>query len=45
MATDAFSQRWTGLFIYAFPLFNLILRTLTKLQTDRVENAILIVPN
>ena len=45
MATDAFSQRWTGLYVYAFPPFNLIQRTLTKLLVEGVEEAIVVVPN
>ena len=43
-ATDAFSQRWTGLFVYAFPPLNLVKRTLLQIRNQRVEEAIVVVP-
>ena len=43
--TDAMAQTWTGWSVYAFPPKNLILRTLTKIRDDRVEDAIVVVPH
>ena len=42
--TDALAQDWRNLRLYAFPPFNLILRTLCKLRADRAEWAIVITP-
>lgn len=42
--TDAFSFSWSGFQPYIFPPFCLISRVLNKLEEDKVEQAILIVP-
>ena len=44
-AADAFAQSWTGWYVYAFPPKNLIMNTLTKLRSDQVMEAIVVVPN
>ena len=44
-AVDAFAQSWTGWYVYAFPPFNLIRRTLLKIRSDQVEEAIVVLPN
>ena len=43
-AVDALSQVWTNLRAYAFPPFVLIGRCLRKLDQDRVEELVLVVP-
>ena len=43
-AVDAFRQNWRGLYVYAFPPVSLILKTLLKLQSDQVEEAIVVAP-
>ena len=43
-AIDAFSHQW-NMFAYIFPPFNLIPRVLSKLQEDKTEKALVIVPN
>ena len=43
-ATDALTQSWTGLKLYAFPPIPLILKVLAKIKLDRAEEVILIVP-
>ena len=43
--TDALLQSWTGWHVYAFPPKNLILRTLLKIRSDQVEEAIVVVPH
>ena len=43
--TNAFNQTWTGLFVYAFPPFNLIQKTLLQIRDQGVEEAIVVVPN
>ena len=43
-ATDAFLQSWSGWSVFAFPPINLIQRTLLKIRTDQVEEAIVVVP-
>ena len=42
---DAMNQSWTGLYIYAFPLTNMIFKTLLKIRDESVEEAILIAPD
>ena len=42
-AVDAFSLSWVDHFIYSFPPFSLIARTLRKIMTEKVD-AILIAP-
>ena len=42
-ATDAMAQDWAGMYVYAFPPFNLIQKVLIKIRTDRAE-AIFIAP-
>jgi hypothetical protein len=41
---DAFNQSWTGLSVYLFPPLNLLHRSLLKLKSDRVQNAIVVAP-
>ena len=41
---DAMSISWSGKFIYIFPPFSMIWPVLTKLEKDRVEKAIIIIP-
>ena len=43
-AVDAFRQSWSGWRVYAFPPINLIQRVLLKIRSDRVDEAILVVP-
>ena len=44
-AVDAFNQSWTGWSVYAFPPFNLILKTLLKVRADRVQEVIMVTPH
>ena len=44
VATDAFSVRWDGLHLYAFPPYGLIQRVLNKLLTARDTSLVLITP-
>ena len=44
-ACNALEQSWTGLFVYAFPPFNLIRGTLIEIRADKVETAIVVLPN
>ena len=39
------ARTWTGLFVYAFPPFNLIQKTLLQIRDQGVEEAIVVVPN
>ena len=41
--TNTFNQSWTGLFVYAFPPFNLIQKTL-QIRVQGVEEAFVVVP-
>ena len=43
-AVNALAQCWTGLSVYAFPPINLIQKSIWKLRTDQVEEAIAILP-
>ena len=45
MGVDAFSHSWRGLSVFAFPPFNLIMRTVLKLRDEEVEEAIMVTPN
>ena len=44
LGNNAFATSWSGFKMYAFPPFNQILQTLSKIKTDEVEEAIVIVP-
>ena len=44
-AVDAFNQSWTGWSVYAFPPFNLILKTLLKIRADKVQEVIMVTPH
>lgn len=41
-AVDAFTVNWKGLSFYAFPPFNLILRTLQKIIQDKAEGIVVV---
>jgi len=41
---NSFATSWSGMKIYAFPPTALIQRTLTKIRSDQVEDAIVILP-
>ena len=41
---DAMQMSWENLFIYLFPPFSMVWPVLTKMEEDRVERAILVVP-
>ena len=43
-AVDAFTLNWQNIYFYAFPPFNLVLRTLRKIIQDKAEG-ILVVPH
>jgi len=43
-ASNALSQSWTGLYIYAFPPIPLLERTLIKIREDQAEEAIVLAP-
>ncbi len=44
LGTNSLSHSWLGFKIYAFPPLNLIQRTLLKIKSERVEEAIVILP-
>ena len=44
MDIDAFTVSWTNIFIYAFPPFSLIAKVIQKIELDKVDKALLIVP-
>ena len=41
---DAMSVSWSDTFLYVFPPFSMLWPIITKLETDKVERAIMIVP-
>ena len=41
---DAMMFSWTGMFIYAFPPFSMVWPVIAKLEQDRVEKAIIVIP-
>ena len=41
---DAFSIKWTGRYIYAFPPFSMIWPVLSKIVEEKVERALVVVP-
>ena len=41
---DAFSIKWTGRYIYAFPPFSMIWPVLSKIVKDKVERALVVLP-
>ena len=41
---DAMSISWTGKFVYIFPPFSMLWPVITKLEQDKVEEAIIIAP-
>lgn len=45
IGTDALSHSWRGYNVYAFPPFNLILKTVLKLENEQVREAIVVTPN
>ena len=44
-ASDALSQPWTGLSLYAFPLIPLLEKTLVKIREDQAGEVIVIAPS
>lgn len=42
LKVDAFTVRWSDLKLYAFPLFNLILKMLVKIKRDRAARIIIV---
>ena len=43
-ASNALSQLWTGLSLYAYPPIRLLERTLIKIRKDQAEEAVVITP-
>ena len=45
VVSDALSQTWMGLSLYAFPPIPLLERTLIKIREDQMEEVIVITPS
>ena len=44
IAPNTLLQQWTGLSLYAFPLFSMLAKTLVKIRPDGVEEVIVVAP-